>query len=117
MTQVRPHRPARTPDDAARELRADVDAGRLDRSAAECVLEAAGLARRRVRKELPAGLSEREVEVLREICLGHTNRQMAVRLHIAEKTVGHHVQHIYDKIGRSTRAGAALFAMENDLIH
>ena len=117
MTQERPHRPARTPDDAARELRADVDAGRLDGSAAECVLEAAGLTRRRARKELPAGLSEREVEVLREICLGHTNRQMAVRLHIAEKTVGHHVQHIYDKIGRSTRAGAALFAMENDLIH
>jgi HD-GYP domain-containing protein (c-di-GMP phosphodiesterase class II) len=117
MTQERPHRPARTPDDAARELRAEVDAGRLDRSAAESVLEAAGHTRRRARKELPAGLSEREVDVLREICLGHSNRQTAARLHIAEKTVGHHVQHIYDKIGRSTRAGAALFAMENDLIH
>jgi HD-GYP domain-containing protein (c-di-GMP phosphodiesterase class II) len=116
MTQERPHRPPLTPDDAARELRAEVDAGRLDRAAAECVLEAAGHARRRSRNELPAGLSEREVEVMREICLGHSNRQMAERLHIAEKTVGHHVQHIYDKIGRSTRAGAALFAMENGLI-
>jgi DNA-binding NarL/FixJ family response regulator len=38
------------------------------------------------------------------------------RLSIAEKTVGHHMQHIYDKIGRSTRAGAALFAMEHGLI-
>jgi HD-GYP domain-containing protein (c-di-GMP phosphodiesterase class II) len=116
MTQERPHRSARTPDDAAREIRAEVDAGRLDRSAVECVLEAAGHARRRTRVQLPAGLSEREVEVLREICLGHSNRQMAERLHIAEKTVGHHVQHIYDKIGRSTRAGAALFAMENSLL-
>lgn len=117
MTQERPHRPARTSDDAALQIRVEIDAGRLDRSAAECVLEAAGHARRRAGKELPAGLSEREVEVLREICLGHSNRQMGERLHIAEKTVGHHVQHIYDKIGRSTRAGAALFAMENDLIH
>ena len=116
MTQERPYRPARAPDAAARELRTDVEAGRLDRNAAECVLEAAGHARSRARPELPAGLSEREVDVLREICLGRTNRQMSDRLHIAEKTVGHHVEHIYNKIGRSTRAGAALFAMENRLI-
>jgi HD-GYP domain-containing protein (c-di-GMP phosphodiesterase class II) len=116
MTQERPYRLALTADNAARELRGQVDAGRLDRAAAECVLEAAGHTRRSSRGELPAGLSEREVEVLREICLGHSNRQMAARLHIAEKTVGHHVQHIYDKIGRSTRAGAALFAMENQLL-
>lgn len=117
MTQERPHRPALTPDEAARELRSQADAGRLDRNSVECVLEGAGHTRRRVRTQIPAGLSEREVEVLREICLGHSNRQMAERLHIAEKTVGHHVQHIYNKIGRSTRAGAALFAMENDLVH
>jgi len=42
---------------------------------------------------------------------------MAERLHIAEKTVGHHVQHIDNKISRSTRAGAALFAIKNDIIH
>jgi HD-GYP domain-containing protein (c-di-GMP phosphodiesterase class II) len=117
MTQERPHRPALAADAAARELRAQFDAGRLDGAAVECILEAAGHARRHARTQLPAGLSEREVEVLRQICLGHSNRQMADRLHIAEKTVGHHVQHIYNKIGRSTRAGAALFAMENDLIH
>lgn len=117
MTQERPHRPALTFDTAAQELRSETDAGRLDRTAAEAVLEAAGHARRRTRTELPAGLSEREVQVLREICLGHSNKRMAERLHIAEKTVGHHVQHIYNKIGRSTRAGAALFAMENDLVH
>jgi HD-GYP domain-containing protein (c-di-GMP phosphodiesterase class II) len=116
MTQERPHRPALAANAAARELRAEVDAGRLDRTTVECVLEAAGHVRLKSHAELPAGLSEREVEVLREICLGHSNRQMGERLHIAEKTVGHHVQHIYNKIGRSTRAGAALFAMENGLV-
>ncbi|HEY9287899.1 MAG TPA: HD domain-containing phosphohydrolase [Candidatus Dormibacteraeota bacterium] len=116
MTQERPYRPALSPDEAVRELRREVEAGRLDRAAGESVLEAAGHTRQRTHTELPAGLSERELEVLREICLGHTNKQMAQRLHIAEKTVGHHVQHIYNKIGRSTRAGAALFAMENGLI-
>ena len=116
MTQKRPHRPALAPEAAAQELRAEAGAGRLDRRVVECVLEAAGHARSRVRVELPGGLSEREVEVLRELCLGRTNRQMAEQLHIAEKTVGHHVEHIYNKIGRSTRAGAALFAMENGLV-
>jgi DNA-binding NarL/FixJ family response regulator len=80
------------------------------------VLEAAGHVPARVRTENPAGLSEREVEVLRLICLGRTNRQMAAVLRIAEKTVGHHVEHVYNKIGRSTRAGAALFAMEHGLV-
>jgi DNA-binding CsgD family transcriptional regulator len=41
---------------------------------------------------------------------------MAVLLKISPKTVGHHVQHIYDKIGVSTRAGATLFAVEQDLL-
>ncbi|HEV3233326.1 MAG TPA: HD domain-containing phosphohydrolase [Candidatus Dormibacteraeota bacterium] len=116
MTQERPHRPARAADEAALELRGEAEAGRLDRKAVECVLEAAGHARERIRAELPAGLSEREVEVLRHLCMGRTNRQVAERLSIAEKTVGHHVEHIYNKIGRSTRAGAALFAMENGLV-
>jgi len=116
MTQPRPHRPALTSDEAAAQLRADADGGRLDRAAVESVLEAAGHARRRTRAQLPGGLSERELEVLRLLCRGNTNREMAQHLHIAEKTAGHHVQHIYDKIGRATRAGAALFAMENDLL-
>ena len=115
MTQERPHRPALQPHDAAAVLRREVDAGLLDRGAAECVLAAAGHMRRNRREQLPAGLSAREVEVLRLICLGRSNRQMAATLFISEKTVGHHVAHIYDKIGRSTRAGAALFAMEHQL--
>ena len=116
MTQERAHRPALAPDAAARELADQVAAGRLDRQAANGVLEAAGQRRLAGRAEWPAGLSDREVEVLRLLCSGATNRTMAARLHLSEKTVGHHVEHIYNKISRSTRAGAALFAMENDLI-
>jgi len=46
---------------------------------------------------------------------GCSNREMAKSLGITPKTVGHHVQHIYDKIGVSTRAAAAVFAVENGL--
>ena len=62
------------------------------------------------------GLSEREVEVLRLIARGHTLKVAAQALGIAPKTVDSHIQHIYNKIGVSTRAGATLFAMENNLL-
>jgi DNA-binding NarL/FixJ family response regulator len=68
---------------------------------------------RRVR---PAGLSDREVEVLRLVARGLSNREVADRLTVSRRTVEHHVQHIYDKIGVSSRAAAALFAMEHDLL-
>ena len=117
MTEPRPHRPARSPEAAAEALRAERTAGRLDADAIEAVLAAAGhTTARRVRRELPAGLSAREVEVLRLIARGHSNREMARMLVIAEKTVSHHVQHIYDKIGVSTRAAATLFAAQHDLV-
>jgi DNA-binding CsgD family transcriptional regulator len=64
----------------------------------------------------PAGLSPREVEVLRLLAQGCSNREVGRRLSISPKTAGHHVQHIYAKIGASTRAAAALFAMEHDLL-
>jgi DNA-binding NarL/FixJ family response regulator len=65
---------------------------------------------------LVAGLSEREVEVLRLLARGHSKKQIAELLFISEKTVGHHTQHIYMKIGVSTRAGATLFALQHDLL-
>ena len=67
-------------------------------------------------KPRPAGLSEREVEVLRLLSRGLTNKRMGAELGISPKTVGHHVESIYSKIGVSTRAAAALFAMEHDLL-
>ena len=115
MTQPRPHRPALAPDAAASELRLAVTAGRLDRRAATAVLEAAGHPPA-TRGEYPAGLTEREVEVLALMCRGNTNKSIGLQLFVSDRTVGHHIAHIYNKIGFSTRAGATLFAMEHDLL-
>jgi len=111
----RPHRPARTAEDAAKELRAMVDAGQLDGEAVERVLAAAGH-RRAARRAFPAGLTAREVEVLRLLALGLTTRHVAERLVISPKTADHHVQHIYAKIGVSTRGAATLFAIERGIL-
>ena len=64
----------------------------------------------------PAGLSVREVEVLRVLSRGLTNKEIAARLDISVKTAGNHVQHIFEKIGVTTRAAATLFAMQHDLL-
>ena len=116
MTHERPHRPALLPDEARAELGEMVRAGALDKRTADAVLEAAGTAPTEVPQGYPAGLTQREVEVLRLIAQGRTNRQIAKALVITEKTAGHHVEHIYVKAGVSTRAGAALFAMQHDLV-
>ncbi len=116
MIEPRPHRPARTPEAAAEELRREVRAGRLDSEAVNGVLAAAGHRVRSTRRELVAGLSEREVEVLRLIARGHSKKQIGGLLTISQKTVDHHIQHIYNKIDVSTRAAATLFAMEHDLL-
>jgi HD-GYP domain-containing protein (c-di-GMP phosphodiesterase class II) len=116
MTQERPYRPALEPDEAARRLRADVEALRLDGDAVTAVLDAAGHETSRIRGALPAGLSEREVGVLRLMSRGLSNRQIGEHFTISPRTAEHHVQHIYDKLGVSSRAAAAVFAMEHDLL-
>jgi HD-GYP domain-containing protein (c-di-GMP phosphodiesterase class II) len=115
MREPRPHRPARSADEAAATLRADVKAGRRDAEAVEAVLGAAGhrVARRR---EGPAGLTPREVEVLTLLAQGMSNKETARRLVISPKTVANHIEHIYAKIGASTRATASLFAMQQGLL-
>jgi HD-GYP domain-containing protein (c-di-GMP phosphodiesterase class II) len=115
MTEARPHRPALSPQEAASELTAAADSGRLESHAVQCVLEAAGHDQGR-RSTGPAGLSEREVEVLRLIARGASYKDVAGRLSISPKTAEHHVAHIYTKIGVSSRAAAALFAMEHHLL-
>jgi HD-GYP domain-containing protein (c-di-GMP phosphodiesterase class II) len=117
MTEERPHRPAREPADAVRVLEEEAAGGRLDRAAVAAVLDAAGHGGRRTRSIWPAGLSDREVEVLRLVAQGASTKEVAARLAISPRTAQHHVIHIYDKIGVSSRAAAALFAIENDLIH
>ncbi len=116
-TQDRPHRPARTAGQAADQLMREASAGRLDAECVAAVIEVAGQERPRVRRAWPAGLSDREVEVLRLVARGLSNRQIATRLGTSPRTAEHHVQHIYTKIGHSTRAAATLFAMEHDLLN
>ena len=117
MTQDRPHRPALGAEQAAAELKREVRAGLLDGDAAAAVLEAAGGSRSRRRDNLrPAGLSEREVQVARLVAAGCSNPEIADRLVISRRTAEHHVQHIYAKVGISSRAGLALFVHEHDLI-
>jgi HD-GYP domain-containing protein (c-di-GMP phosphodiesterase class II) len=115
MVSDRPHRHALSRDEAAAELRAMSGDGRLDGEAVERVLVAAGH-RRSARPALPAGLTSREAEVLRLLALGATTRQVADQLVISPKTADHHVQHIYTKIGVSTRGAAALFAIEHGIL-
>ena len=115
MTELRPHRPARSSEEAASELRAEVTAGRLDGDAANAVLRAAGH-QVRARRDWPAGLTAREVEVLKLVACGLSNKEIAERLVISRKTAGNHVEHIYTKIGVSNRARAGLFAMQHGLM-
>jgi HD-GYP domain-containing protein (c-di-GMP phosphodiesterase class II) len=115
MREARPYRAALGPDEAAAELRGEVRAGRLDGDAVEAVLGAAGHRVPR-RREGPAGLTAREIEVLRLLARGLSNKEIAARLVITPKTVGNHVEHIYAKIGASNRAGAGLFALRHGLL-
>lgn len=115
MIEPRPHRDALSSAEAAAHLRLEVGAGRLDGEAVDAVLAAAGHPATR-RPERPAGLTSREVEILRLLARGLQNKQIARRLQITPKTVGNHVQHIYAKIGVSSRAAAGLFATEHGLL-
>lgn len=116
MTEPRPHRPPLAPEVAAATLRSEARTGRLDSDCVNAVLVAAGHARRTSRRIWPAGLSDREIEVLRHIARGATYRETARALVISERTVEHHVRHIFDKLGVSTRAAATYFAMRHDLL-
>ena len=115
MTEPRPHRPALDGAAAARQLRAEVRAGRLDGDAADAVLRAAGH-RAPARRSWPAGLTAREVEVLGLVARGRTNRQIAQSLVVSPKTVSNHVEHVYAKIGVSSRAAATLYATQQGLL-
>lgn len=67
-------------------------------------------------RELPAGLTDRELEVLLALAAGKTNKEIAETLGISAKTVGHHVQHIFDKTGARTRTAATVWAFERHLV-
>ncbi|QNE74174.1 HD domain-containing protein [Streptomyces finlayi] len=114
LTEPRAHRDALSLDEAVGHLTREADSGALDPVACDLVLRAAGSRQSRLR--CPAGLTAREVEVLRLAARGLTNQQIGAELSISSRTVGHHLGHIYDKTGRRTRAGVAVFAMEQQLL-
>lgn len=117
MTQPRPHRDALAAGEARAELLREARAGRFDSDVVAAVLDVAGQGPPARRQDLrPGGLSDREVEVLRLVAKGCSNPEIGRRLEISRRTAEHHVQHIYTKIGVSTRAAAALFALEHDLL-
>ncbi len=96
-------------------LRDEVRAGKFDADAVEAVLAAAGHRASR-RRDGPAGLTAREVDVLRLVARGLSSKEIAARLVISPKTARNHIEHIYTKIGTSSRVGAGLFAMEQGLL-
>ncbi len=115
LTEPRPGRPAKSVKEAAVELRSEARAGRLDADAADAVLSAAGAGGRR-RVAGPAGLTQREVEVLVLIARGAATNEVAARLGVSRKTAGTHIERIYAKTGASSRSTATLFALRNGLL-
>jgi HD-GYP domain-containing protein (c-di-GMP phosphodiesterase class II) len=114
LIEARPHRPAHRPEAAAEALQRESRAGCLDADAVAAVLAAAGH-RVTQRRRLVAGLTEREIDVLRLIAGGQSMKEIARSLGISPKTVDNHIQHLYPKIAVKTRAGATLFAIEHGL--
>jgi DNA-binding NarL/FixJ family response regulator len=114
MREPRPHRDPLAPEQAAEILGEEANVGRLDADAVIAVIEAAG--QRVPSIERPAGLTEREAEVIGMLARGLQTKQVARALGISAKTADRHVQNAYGKIGVSTRAAATLFAMENGLL-
>jgi DNA-binding CsgD family transcriptional regulator len=109
---------------ACREL-GDMDGAMLEFEAAREVFERLGavpdlsrLDRETGQHDLgyPSGLSPREVEVLRLVAAGKTNRAIADDLTISERTVDRHVSNIFTKLDVSTRAAATAFAYEHGLV-
>jgi DNA-binding CsgD family transcriptional regulator len=112
--EPRPHRAALSPHRAKERLLEEVRRGRLDSDAAAAVLTAAGQTAPPPRR--PGMLSKREVEVLRLLAHGASNPEIAAELVISRRTAEHHVQHVYAKIGVSSRAAATLYAVEHRLL-
>jgi HD-GYP domain-containing protein (c-di-GMP phosphodiesterase class II) len=115
MVEPRPHRPAHARSRAAQLLRDEVRAGRLDATAVAAVLEAAGQEAGALSPPRPAGLTDREAEVLALLASGLMTKQIGQRLGISPKTVDQHIQNLYAKIGVSTRAAATLYATRHGL--
>jgi HD-GYP domain-containing protein (c-di-GMP phosphodiesterase class II) len=116
MRESRSYRDAMDAPATEAELLREAREGRLDQDAVDAVLAAAGHRVEKQPRELPAGLTPRELEVLLALVSGASNQAIGDGLGISAKTVGHHVQHLYAKAGVRSRAAATLWAFENDLV-
>ncbi len=105
-----------TEADAATALSTQARTGELDRRCVDAVLTSVGQLGPRTRRAASIALTERETDVLRLVAREQTNPAIAATLGISPKTVERHVTHIYQKIGVSSRAGAAIHALENGLL-
>jgi ATP/maltotriose-dependent transcriptional regulator MalT len=100
----------------------DEDGAALEFESARATFEALGAAPeiarvdRLVGRKESHGLSARELEVLRLLASGRTNRDIATELVVSEHTVARHVQNIFAKLGVSSRTAATAFAFEHDLV-
>jgi HD-GYP domain-containing protein (c-di-GMP phosphodiesterase class II) len=112
--EPRPHRSALNPASAERRLLGGAHNGTLDADAVHAVIAAAG--HRPPPRARSTRLSVREIEVLGLVAQGCSNAEIAARLVISRRTAEHHVQHIYTKIGVSSRAAATLYAVEHHLL-
>lgn len=105
---------------AALELIGESDAASLERDAARAGFEALGavpdLARLGTPAAAPGGLTAREVEVIRLVATGRSNRAVADELVLSEKTVARHLSNIYTKLGITSRAAATAFAYDHHLV-
>ena len=113
-TEPRPYRETLSTEEAAKVLVRRGKEGSLDSAMVKAVVEAAGQPAPDV--ERPAGLTEREVEVIGLVARGLQTKQVARKLDISTKTADRHIQNTYRKIGVSSRAAATLFAIENGLV-
>lgn len=113
--EPRPYRPEQSAQAAMRRLHDRVKAGELDATAVSAVLQAAGHGTQRSTRR-PDGLTPREVDVLRLVARGASNKEIAAALVITEKTARNHVERTYAKIGASNRIGASMYALRHGLV-
>jgi HD-GYP domain-containing protein (c-di-GMP phosphodiesterase class II) len=113
-TEPRPYRDALSPEAATQLLVAKAEEGRLDPDMVVAVAEAAGQEPPQISR--PAGLTDREVEVIALLARGKATKQIAADLGISAKTADRHIQNIYGKIEVSSRAAATLYAAEHGLV-
>lgn len=92
----------------------DADAASRERSAARACFARLGVVV--AREGLPRGLTAREVEVVRLIASGKSNREIADKLVLSQKTVARHVSNIFGKLGASSRSAVTAFAYDSGLM-